>query len=218
LHIQFWPTKPHVEQLQLMAFMTLELSQQRLIFILAGPSGAGKNTLIKSLLNRVDNINQLPSVTTRPPRPDEEENVHHLFVSEQEFIKRIFSGEFIEWKIAYEHYYGTMKMAIAAALDSDHDHIADIDIWGAIKIKEENPRNIVIIFIKTSTLDILEQRLRHRGMLTEQQIMDRLATAQRELACEGQSDYIISNDKLQNAVKQLTDIIRIERNRVANRE
>ena len=196
--------------------MTLENPNQRLIFLLAGPSGAGKNTLIEALLDMVDNISQLPSVTTRPRRPNEEENVHHKFVPEQEFIQCISEDKFIEWKVSYGHYYGTPKSIITASFDSNHDHIADIDIWGSIKIKEKYPRNVIIVFVRTSTLAILEQRLRYRGLLTREQIADRLTTAQRELALEGQSDYIISNDELQHAVTRLADIIQIERNRVSN--
>jgi len=194
--------------------MTLENPQQRLIFLLAGPSGVGKNTLIKFLLDRVDNIYQLPSVTTRPRRPNEEENIHHQFVSEEDFIRYLSDDKFIEWKVAYGYYYGTLKMTIVAALNSDHDHIADIDIWGSIKIKEKHPRNVVIVFVKTSTLAILEQRLHRRGMLTDQQIADRLATAQHELALVEQSDYIVSNNNLKNAVTRLARIVEIERNRV----
>jgi len=201
-----------------MQYMALENPRQRLIFLLAGPSGAGKNTLIKALLDRVDNINQLPSVTTRPRRPNEEENVHHKFVPEQEFIQCISEDKFIEWKVSYGHYYGTLRSIITASFDSNHDHIADIDIWGSIKIKEKHPRNVIIVFIRTSTLAVLEQRLRHRGLLTSEQIADRLATAQRELALIEQSDYVISNDELQSAVTRLVDIIAIERNGIANRD
>jgi guanylate kinase len=198
--------------------MTLENPRQELIFLLAGPSGAGKNTLIKYLLGRVDNISQLPSVTTRSRRPNEEENVHHQFVSEQEFVKCISKDEFIEWKVAYGHYYGTLKTIMAEALNSNHDHIADIDIWGSIKIKEKHPRNVIIVFVRTSTLAVLEQRLRNRGLLTDEQIADRLLTARRELALIEQSDYVISNDELKSAVTRLVDIIAIERNSIANRD
>lgn len=194
--------------------MTLDYSNSQLILLLAGPSGAGKNTLIKSLLEKVQNIYQLPSVTTRSRRPGEEENIHHLFVSEQEFARLISNDEFIEWKISYGHYYGTLKTAITTALTSVHDHIGDVDIWGAVKIKANYSRNVVIVFIKTSSLDVLEQRLRQRGMLTDQEIADRLATARRELEESWQSDHIISNDDLEETIVRLADIVTLERKRL----
>lgn len=185
------------------------------LFILAAPSGAGKSSLIRALLERHSNDSMQVSVscTTRAPRPGEIDGVHYHFLSEAEFKAKIENNEFYEWAHVFGNYYGTSRVYIEQTLAQGIDVFLDIDWQGARQVREANPQT-QSIFIVPPSLEALEQRLRARGQDSEEVIANRMAKAQAEMSHYHEFDYLLVNDKFEQTLAQLEHIVFAQRLKV----
>ena len=178
---------------------------------MVGPSGSGKNTVARSILDLLSNIVQMPTATTRPCRPDEVNGREHFFFSEEEFGKLAEKGELVEWQRVHGNHYGTMKSVLEKGFLSGNDFIADLEVLGAQTIKELYPDNVILIFLIPPTLDILERRIRERGNVTDDEISIRLSRVKLEISLISKCDYLVINDELSLAIEQVKGIILAER-------
>jgi guanylate kinase len=184
------------------------------LLIVSAPSGAGKTTLVRALLERDPQVVYSVSCTTRAPRAGERDGVDYLFVSEEEFRRRIDAGEFLEHAEVHGHRYGTLRSWITAQLAADRDVVLDIDTQGAAQVRALMPE-AVSIFILPPSLAELEARLRTRGTDAEAVIERRLAAARAEIAHAREYDYAIINKDLDAAIGELVVVVRASRLRVA---
>jgi guanylate kinase len=181
------------------------------LFVLVGPSAVGKNTVMKGVMEQLAELRQLPTATTRPIRHGEQQGREHFFVTLDEFRRMIANQELIEYQEVYPGtFYGTPRKPMQEALDAGKKIIADIDVVGAGKVKAAFPREVVLIFIAPPSLDTLEKRLRKRGGVSEEEIRDRLARASFEMAYSDKCDYRVVNDRLENTVETVVEIVRQE--------
>ncbi|MEM6645066.1 MAG: guanylate kinase [Bacteroidota bacterium] len=175
---------------------------RRNIIVLTAPSGAGKSTIAQRLLVAHPNIQFSTSVTTRPPRKGEIDGVHYIFLSEAEFRQRIDEGDLLEYEEVYPgRYYGTLRSAVAEA-SMRHPVLLDIDVLGAVNIKQQFGDDCLTLFIAPPSLEVLAQRLRKRGSETENTLQTRLARAKMEMAQAEQFDAVVVNDTLDVAVAE----------------
>lgn len=186
-----------------------------LLIILSGPSGAGKGTVYKSVMNAMPELKISISVTTRKPRDGEIDGIQYYFKTEEEFNNMKANGEFLESAKVYDHFYGTPQAPVFEMLSRGEDVLFEIDIAGAKQIKEKYPESIAIFIIPPS-FEILKQRLCNRGTETEESLKMRLGSAHSELAQYGNFDYIVFNDKVERATEQIVNIIKSERNTALN--
>lgn len=180
------------------------------LIILSGPSGSGKSTLIAELLRRSSLPLRLSiSATTRRPRPMELDAVHYFFWAKEKFVKAIADGQFLEWAEVHGQYYGTLSSEVEPYRDKGTGVVLDIDVQGARQVRKRFPE-VLTVFLKTSTWEVYEQRIRRRGTEDEAAILRRLDTARRELACVGEYQFVVINDDddLGTAVEQLLEIVR----------
>ena len=180
------------------------------IFVISGPSGAGKSTLIKSLRERVDSIGYSISHTTRSPRANEQHGVDYFFVDTPDFKKMIDNNAFVEWALVYDDYYGTSYGTLEEKINAGLDIILDIDIQGAKNIKNKID-DCRLIFILPPSREILEKRLRARATDHTDAIEKRIGQATNELINCKWYDYLVINDDLEKAVKELESIILADR-------
>ncbi|MDY2777592.1 MAG: guanylate kinase [Collinsella sp.] len=176
------------------------------LFVISGPSGAGKGTLVARVRDRVPGLGLTVSATTRKPRAGEIDGVNYHFISEDEFTRRIENGEFIEWAQVHDHRYGTLVSEVSSKLASGHSLILEIDVQGALMVKERFPEAI-LIFIEPPSLEILEQRLVGRGTETEESIALRLSNAEHELSLADRYDVRLVNDDLDRATDELVSTL-----------
>lgn len=187
-----------------------------ILFIIASPSGGGKSTICKELLRTDPHLAFSVSYTSRPPRPQERDGIDYHFVSREQFQEKVQRGDFLEWAIYVDNYYGTERAATRAVIESGRDILLDIDIQGGDSIKSAMPE-CVRIFILPPSRDRLCQRLRDRGTNTPEDLAKRLQTASREVLKAAEYDYMVVNDSLEDAVTGVRTIIAAERLRVAHR-
>jgi|YNPMSStandDraft_2_1061718.scaffolds.fasta_scaffold08282_2 guanylate kinase len=185
------------------------------LFILVGPSGAGKNTLLAKSLEKVVGLTQMPTCTTRSPREGERDGEQHFFLSEEKFDQLIQEKSFVEWQVVHGKRYGTLKSVVEQGINTGKDYIADIEVLGAFSLKESYAGNVILIFVLPSSMEILEQRIRQRGYVSEDEVAVRLSRVQFELTYMPKCDYVIINDDLEVAIEQLKGIILAERSRRA---
>lgn len=176
------------------------------LLVISGPSGTGKGTLCKALLDRCSDTQFSVSATTRAPRPGEVDGVHYDFVTPQQFDEMIAQDAFVEYAEVFGmNRYGTQKKRVQSLLDHGMNVLLDIDVQGAQNVRRKMPE-AVLIFIAPPSFAVLEQRLRNRGTETDEQIQRRLETAKGEMAVADQYDYIVVNDELDIALEQLIAI------------
>ena len=180
------------------------------IFVISGPSGAGKSTLIKGVRKRVDNLGYSISHTTRSPRPGEQNGIDYFFVDKAAFKEMTDNNAFVEWASVYDDYYGTSYGTLEEKLNDGLDIILDIDIQGAKNIKEKID-DCLLIFILPPSKDVLEKRLRGRATDNPETIGKRISQAASEITNCSWYDYLINNDVLENATKELESIILADR-------
>lgn len=216
LHYLSTGTHPLILNLKAQATVSDSDKRQGLLFVLVGPSGVGKNTLLKHVVKEVENLRQLPTFTTRGPRQGEQEGKQHYFVSVPEFQRRLASGEMVEWQQVHEGtFYGTPLKDIEEAISANCDLIADIDVLGATALRSVYADNTVLIFIQPPDRDELRRRLEKRGEETPEQIEKRLDRAEMEMQYAPICDYLILNDDEDAAAEVLRSIILAERSRRA---
>jgi guanylate kinase len=191
----------------------VSVSRERLgiMFILVGPGGAGKNALMNQVLAQLNNLQQLPTATTRPMRPSEQQGREHLFVSFDNFQQMIDDGELLEYQEVHPgKFYGVPRASVENAITTGRDLIADIEFLGAEILRETYPENSVAIFIAPPSVDELIRRLRNR-QATDEEIADRIARLPTEMLYAPVCDYVIINGDVERSTVELRTIVQTER-------
>ncbi len=184
-----------------------------LLFVVSGPSGAGKGTICRELIEKID-IELSVSMTTRKPRPGEIEGKNYYFVTEEEFINTIENNGFLEYAKVYGNYYGTPKDIVLKKLEEDRDVVLEIDIQGALRIRESYPKG-VFIFILPPSMSELRKRITGRGSETEADINLRLGETFKEVSYIDKYNYCVINGEINEAVNRVAAIIKAEHSKVA---
>jgi len=178
-------------------------------FIISGPSGVGKSTVLKGLMEKRGNLYFSVSATTRQPRPGEEDGVHYHFLTQDTFREWIEQNEFLEHAEFVGNCYGTPRKYVYEAMDRGQDVILDIEVQGAVQVAEKMPE-VVRIFVAPPSWSELERRLTARGTDTPEKIQGRLARAKEEVKLADTYDYFVINDSVENAVRELDAIMTAE--------
>ena len=189
------------------------MKEQRkgLLLVVSGPSGVGKGTLVKALMDRNSKIKMSVSATTREPRPGEIEGIHYFFKTEEEFKAMVDRGEFLEYIHVFgSKYYGTPRSFVEQHLSSGFDVILEIDVQGAMKVKQAFP-DAVLMFITAPSMSEIKSRLIGRGTETMEQVEKRFATAFEEVKMIPKYDYVVVNDVVDVAVHHMEAILEAER-------
>lgn len=184
------------------------------LFIISGPSGAGKGTICNEILNMMPDVFVSVSMTTRNPRPGEVPDVSYHFVSKDQFEKIIKEDGFFEYANVHSNYYGTPKAPVMEQIEKGNDAILEIDVQGALQVKEVYPE-AVTIFILPPSMEELKNRIVGRGTETEETIKLRLKNAIGEISCVDKYDYAVLNDQLEIAVEQVASVMKAEHVKVS---
>ncbi|MBR0596783.1 guanylate kinase [Sinanaerobacter chloroacetimidivorans] len=184
-----------------------------LLFVVSGPSGAGKGTICKKLLEKTD-IELSVSMTTRSPRPGEKEGKNYFFVPKEKFLEVLHDNGFLEYAKVYGNYYGTPKDIVLKKLDDGKDVVLEIDIQGALQIRDSYPKGI-FIFILPPSMSELRKRITGRGSETEDDINLRLGETLKEVSYIDKYDYCVINGEIDEAVNRVAAIIKAEHSRVS---
>jgi guanylate kinase len=179
------------------------------VFVITGPSGVGKGTLIRSLLQRLPQLQLSVSATTRAPRPGEQHGVDYWFLSDADFDERVAAGDFVEHATYSGRRYGTLRSELERRTAAGVPVVLEIELQGARQVRSALPE-AVQIFIEPPSLDALRARLVGRGTDDPEQIAGRLRTADAELAAKDEFAHVVRNDRLEDAVATLEGIVRRE--------
>ena len=180
--------------------------EKRNLFILAGPSGAGKGTLRARALSDIGDLTYSISCTTRSPREGEREGVDYRFLSKEDFEDRVEHGLFLEHALVHGNRYGTLRGDVEREMAAGQDVLLEIDVQGAESVRRLVP-DCVMLFIAPPSLAVLEERLRRRGTDSEETIALRLENAKKEMARAAEYDRVIVNDDLERAAGELRGVI-----------
>lgn len=179
------------------------------LIIIAAPSGAGKTTVVKHILQQFPQLSFSVSATTRPIRQGETNGKDYYFLSEQEFKNRIANDEFVEWEMVYVgKYYGTLKSELQRVWNNNQHIIFDVDVEGGLHIKNKYPHNSLSIFINPPSLEVLKQRLTDRNTESEESLHERISKAEHELSFASQFDVVLTNDDLQLTFSKAEQLIK----------
>jgi guanylate kinase len=187
------------------------IDRRGLLLVLSSPSGAGKTTLARRLLEVDGEIEISVSVTTRPPRPGEVDGTDYFFVALAEFMRMRDAGELLEWARVFDNFYGTPRKAVEQALASGRDVLFDIDWQGCQQIEEQLPQDLVRVFVLPPSGPALEQRLRARAQDPPEVVTRRMAEAAAEISHWAEYDYVLVNADLEASVAGLKSILTAER-------
>lgn len=196
--------------------MKVLLPKKGKLFVITAPSGTGKTTILDIIRKKVEGIGYSVSHTTRPPRREEVNGVHYCFVAREDFEKMIEAHEFVEWAIVYDHLYGTPVSSVDSTLSSGRDLLLDLDIQGAQEIKKQFPE-ATLIFILPPSLKILHERLKRRSEQDDTNIALRMEKAVEEIRKCRDYDFLIINDDLNQAAREVEAIIIAQRARTERR-
>lgn len=193
--------------------MRITSAKSGLLIVLSGPSGVGKGTVCAALRERAPDLTYSISVTTRPPRKNETDGVHYFFKDRSGFQKMIAQNALLEWAEYMGNYYGTPRRFVEDTLASGKDVILEIEVQGALQVKEKFPEG-VFIFLAPPSKEELMVRISGRGTETDESMSGRLTTAEREMALMHHYDYVVVNDRIDAACKKILAIRQAERCRV----
>ncbi|MBN1446539.1 MAG: guanylate kinase [Bacteroidetes bacterium] len=183
-----------------------------MLFVLSAPSGSGKTTIARGVLSQYPDLRFSVSATTRPRRPNETEGKDYFFLTHDEFERRIADGDLVEWEEIYGNMYGTLRSEIDRVL-TEHGHLLfDIDVKGALSLKEMYPDDAVLIFIRPPGLHILRERLERRGTDDPAVIDRRMERAAWELEQIPRFDHVVLNDDLSHSIPEVIRLIGIYMN------
>ena len=188
------------------------MNKEGILIVVSGFSGAGKGTIMKALLERYDNYALSISATTRNPRPGEEDGKAYFFKTTEEFEKMIAKDDLIEYAMYVGNYYGTPKAYVEEQLRAGKDVILEIEIQGALKVKEKFP-NTLLLFVTPPSAEELRKRLEGRGTETQEVIDGRMKRAIEEAEYMDQYDYLVVNDELDVCVEEMHHLIQGEHER-----
>lgn len=187
------------------------MAKRNLLIVVSGPSGAGKGTICKTLIDKnPERIQCSVSATSRDKRPGETEGKSYYFIGKEHFLEGIGKGEFLEYAEVYGNYYGTLKSEIDRLFKLNADVILEIDMQGAMQIKEQT-KDAVFVFIMPPSFEELRQRILNRKRDSAEDIQNRLSKISSELKYICEYDYIVVNDKLEDAVAKMEAIIVAEK-------
>ncbi len=181
-----------------------------LLIVISAPSGGGKGSILKEMFSKDANLVLSVSATTRSPRPGEEHGRHYYFISRDEFQKQIGNGEMLEYTEYCGNFYGTPRAPVEAWLEEGKDVVLEIEVDGGAQIKKKMP-DCVSVFILPPSMQVLEKRLRGRGTEEEAMVQERLKTACQELSHVKDYDYVVFNDRLEDAVADVQAILQAEK-------
>lgn len=180
------------------------------LVIVSGPSGAGKSSVCKAMLDAFPRLVWSVSATTRPKRPEEIDGRNYHFMAEEEFLRKLEAGEFIEHARVHGHYYGTLARPVDEAIEAGCSCLLDIDVQGAAKIKDQNKYDLVLIFIDPPNWETLRQRLMERGSDSTATIERRMQNAIRETEMAGFYHYRVVNEDLGKTIETVREILQAE--------
>ncbi len=181
------------------------------MLVLSSPSGAGKTTLARQLLENEPELSLSVSVTTRPARPGEIDGKDYIFVDTSTFTKMRDEGDFLEWALVFDNFYGTPQKTVEETLENGQDVLFDIDWQGAAQLSKVARSDLVTIFILPPSGKALEQRLRSRAQDSEEVVKRRMAGASNEIQHWDEYDYVIVNGDLEESLSELRAILKAER-------
>ena len=181
-----------------------------LLFVLSSPSGAGKSTIARMLLESDDGIAMSVSATTRPIRPGEVDGTHYHFVDDAGFDKLVADGEFLEWAHVFGHRYGTLKREVMKTIEGGRDVLLDIDWQGTQQLKQVDP-DIVRVFILPPSMEELERRLSSRGTDSDEVIRRRMDRAAAEISHWAEYDYVFINNDAEKCRELVHSVLKAER-------
>lgn len=189
---------------------TTSAAPRGILFILSGPSGVGKDTVLRQALPRLGDIRRSISVTTRDPRPGEEHGKDYFFINQAEFFKLMERGELLEHAAVHAKLYGTPRSWVLEQLHQGTDVVLEIDVQGAVQVKKAYP-DAILVFIAPPSWTELARRLRARQTEDEETIRRRLFNARAELARIHQYEYLIVNDEIEETADRLCSVVNAER-------
>ena len=187
------------------------VERRGLMFVLSSPSGAGKTTLSRLLIEGVAGLRMSVSVTTRPMRPGEREGQDYYFVDQSRFQRMAHEGELLEWATVFDNGYGTPRAPVEAALSGGQDVLFDIDWQGTQQLREKARADVVSVFILPPSAQDLEKRLHTRAQDSDAVIRGRMDRAAHELSHWAEYDYVVLNNDLDQAFSEVETILRAER-------
>ena len=187
------------------------VERRGLMFVLSSPSGAGKTTLSRLLIDRVVGLRMSVSATTRPMRPGEVDGRDYWFVDQSRFESMVRQDELLEWAIVFDHRYGTPRAPVEAALSAGQDMLFDIDWQGTQQLREKAGEDVVSVFILPPSAADLEQRLHSRAQDSDEVIRGRMSRASHEMSHWAEYDYIVINHDIDEAFAEVQSVLKAER-------
>ena len=180
------------------------------LYVFTGPSGAGKGTVLSRLLSEDEKLFFSISATTRAPRPGEKDGVQYYFLTKEDFEAKIAANACLEHAKYVDNYYGTLEAPVNEKLEEGYDVILEIEVQGAMQVHQKRP-DAVMVFIAPPSFEELAARLRGRGTEDEEKVRKRLETAKEELKSRDRFDYVVVNDEIDRAVRELQGILAARR-------
>ena len=178
------------------------------MIVISAPSGAGKTTICRRLLDIHPEFKFSVSATTRPKRVNEIDGKDYLFLTADQFAQKVENGEFVEWELVHDNQYGTLSSTLSAALEQGQVVVLDVDVKGGVNIKRQFPNDTIAIFIDAKDVDTLKQRLEGRGTDDAESIAKRVRRIPEELAYKDEYDRVVVNDDLEQAILEIENIVK----------